>query len=107
MKLASPAFDHGTSLPSRFAREEGGRSLPLVISQVPPQAQGLGLAMDNADAARGTFTPWIVSDLDRDDGRLDPPPGASRPEVEAAMGKPVLENATLMGLYSAEPADVT
>ena len=38
---------------------------------------------------------------------LDLPEGASRADVEAAMEQHVLENATLMGRYSAVPANVT
>lgn len=37
---------------------------PLVFADVPPEAQSLALIVDDPDTKHGTFTHWIVFDLD-------------------------------------------
>lgn len=66
MKLVSPAFEHGGAMPDRYARETGDRSPPLVFTEIPSAAESLVLIMDDPDAPHGTFTHWIVFDLEGD-----------------------------------------
>ena len=70
MKLTSPAFGEGATLPDRFARETDNRSPPLVIADVPREAKSVALIMDDPDAPSGTFTHWIVFNLDYNIGTL-------------------------------------
>lgn len=145
MKISSPAFITGGSLPSRFGREEGNVSPPLQLAEIPPDAASIALIMEDPDAPRGTFTHWLVWNIPANAGelpedhlpagaivgkndfgdvgyggprppsgthryyfhayaldcRLELPAGAARPELEQAMEKHVLENATIMGRFSA------
>jgi Raf kinase inhibitor-like YbhB/YbcL family protein len=70
MQLSSSAFRSGESMPARFSREEGNLSPPLAFSDVPVPAQSLALIMDDPDAPRGTFTHWVVFDLDPRVGQI-------------------------------------
>jgi len=148
MKISSPAFTAGGTLPPRFAREEGNISPPFTLADVPTEAASIALIMEDPDAPRGTFTHWLiwniptnVSELTEDnlppnavegkndfgdngyggprppsgthryyfhayalDCQIDLPAGASRQDLEQAMEKHVLENASIMGRFSA-PAE--
>ena len=66
MKLTSPAFVAGDALPERFAKEADNHSPPLRIADPPPQTESFVLIMDDPDAPSGTFTHWVVFDLDRE-----------------------------------------
>ena len=64
MKLSSIAFRHGEHIPIQYTRDGNDKSPPLQISEVPPNTRSLALIMDDPDAPRGTFTHWIVFDID-------------------------------------------
>jgi Raf kinase inhibitor-like YbhB/YbcL family protein len=64
MKISSPAFRNGERIPRQYSRQGGDKSPPLDISEVPPKAQSLTLIMDDPDAPRGTYTHWVVFDVD-------------------------------------------
>jgi Raf kinase inhibitor-like YbhB/YbcL family protein len=63
MKIESPAFADGASIPPQFSRDGGDRSPPFTIRDVPPEARSLAFIVDDPDAPHGTFTHWIVFDL--------------------------------------------
>jgi hypothetical protein len=148
MKIKSSAFESGQVIPERFSQYDANRSPPLDFADAPPKAQSLALIMDDPDAPRGTFTHWVVFNIDANsagfgenkipadvrfgkndydkpeyagpkppdgehryffrayalDTRLNLPNGASRAEVERAMGGHVVAEAELMGRY-ATPVD--
>lgn len=59
MQLTSTAFAHGGSIPAKYTCDGEGISLPLCITDVPHDAAGLVLIMDDPDlpaAARDPFT---------------------------------------------------
>src|SRR5439155_23476142 len=64
MKIESPAFAHGASMPEKYSKRGGNVSPPLVFSEVPVSAKSLVLIMDDPDAPHGRFTHWLVFDLD-------------------------------------------
>ena len=69
MKLQSPAFAKGASIPYRFSRAGANHAPPLEFSEVPGVARSLVLIMDDPDAPRGTFTHWLAYDI-RADGNV-------------------------------------
>jgi len=64
MQISSPAFRNGETIPHQYSRYGEDRSPALEIDGVPPEAQSLALIVDDPDAPRGTFTHWIVFDID-------------------------------------------
>ena len=64
MRITSLAFRDGEHIPQQYSRYGQDKSPPLHIEGVPENAEGLVLIMDDPDAPRGTFTHWIVFDLD-------------------------------------------
>ena len=64
MEITSPAFENGGSIPREYTRDGDNKSPPLRISDVPKTAQSLVLILDDPDSKRGTFTHWVIFDLD-------------------------------------------
>jgi Raf kinase inhibitor-like YbhB/YbcL family protein len=64
MEISSPAFENGGSIPREYTRDGDNKSPPLRISDVPKNAQSLVLILDDPDSRRGTFTHWLVFNLD-------------------------------------------
>jgi len=64
MKLTSPAFINNGELPARYTCDGQGINPPLIITGVPSQAQSLALISDDPDAPSGTFTHWLVWNID-------------------------------------------
>lgn len=63
MKISSPVFEDGGMIPEEYSKEGGDKSPPLMISDVPPGAQSLGLIVDDPDAPQGTFTHWLLYNI--------------------------------------------
>src|SRR5687768_17050424 len=64
MNITSPAFPHGGRIPTRYARADLDKSPPLHIEGVQPGAKSLALIMDDPDAPGGTFTHWLLFNID-------------------------------------------
>ncbi|MFO8009120.1 MAG: YbhB/YbcL family Raf kinase inhibitor-like protein [Candidatus Brocadiia bacterium] len=60
MRLSSPAFDDGGSIPSVHTCDGQNTSPPLHFHDVPEEAEALALVMDDPDAPGGTFDHWLV-----------------------------------------------
>jgi hypothetical protein len=64
MRLTSPAFADGAMIPPRYTCDGEGVSPEIEWFDVPDDAVSLALTCVDPDAPRGTFTHWIVWNLD-------------------------------------------
>lgn len=64
MRISSPAFRNGEHIPRQYSRNGDDKSPPLHIEDVPANTKSLVLIVDDPDAPAGTFTHWLLSDLD-------------------------------------------
>jgi Raf kinase inhibitor-like YbhB/YbcL family protein len=58
MRVTSPAFDEGQTIPKRFTCDGEEVSPPLAFRDVPPRARELALVVEDPDADR--FVHWSV-----------------------------------------------
>jgi len=63
MRLSSPAFEEGETIPDQYSKEGGNQRPPLRFEDVPSTAQSLALIVDDPDAPQGTFTHWLVYNI--------------------------------------------
>ena len=64
MEINIPAWKHGRRIPGRFTCDEGDASPAVQISEVPEEAKSLALVMDDPDAPMGTYTHWLLWNID-------------------------------------------
>ena len=62
--VTSTAFRDGGTIPRRYTCDGDGVSPPLAWQGVPANTGALALVVDDPDAPRGTFTHWVVLDLE-------------------------------------------
>ena len=61
--LTSPAFVNTDPIPVRHTCDGENLSPPLVWSDPPKRTQAFALVMDDPDAPSGTFTHWVLVDI--------------------------------------------
>lgn len=90
MRLISPAFVDGQTLPSKFTCDGAGVNPELVFSEIPPNTQSFVLICHDPDAPRpGGFTHWVIINMSpetRGIGENSKP--ASGVELTTDYGKP-------------------
>lgn len=77
--VTSPDFADGAAIPARFTCDGANISPSLDWSGVPAGTAALALVVDDPDAPGGTFTHWVVVDIDPATNGIDqgaPPAGA-------------------------------
>jgi hypothetical protein len=60
MRLSSPDFSEGGTIPERFTCEGKDITPTLQIDGVPKEAKSLVLIVDDPDAPAGNFTHWLM-----------------------------------------------
>ncbi len=64
MKITSPAFQEGGTIPEKFSKSGQNVSPELRIEGAPAEAKSLALIVDDPDAPVGLFTHWLVWNID-------------------------------------------
>lgn len=89
LAFASPAFQAGEAIPSRYACDGEGVSPPLTITGVPDSASTLAIVMDDPDA--NGYVHWLLWNVPAHTAEIPRDvPGTER--VEALDGAPQGEN---------------
>lgn len=70
MELTSPDFEHNTLIPSQFTCDGEDINPTLEILGVPGSTEDLVLIMDDPDAPNGTWTHWILWNIDPDADKI-------------------------------------
>ncbi len=63
IRVTSPTFSEGASIPADHTCDGADISPPLQWSEVPPEAKSLALIVDDPDARAGDWVHWILYDL--------------------------------------------
>lgn len=79
MRLTSPAFSHGETIPTRYTCDGEDVSPPLAWAEVPPGTRFFALIVDDPDAPAGTFVHWVLYNIPGE--RRDLPEGVP-PQLE-------------------------
>src|SRR6516165_10568757 len=70
MKISSPAFQEGGTIPEKFSKNGQNVSPQLRIAGAPAEAKSLALIVDDPDAPVGLFTHWLVWNIDPKTGEV-------------------------------------
>lgn len=90
LRLTTPAFEEGGSIPPRFTCTGEDISPALEWSEPPGGTQSFALIMDDPDAPSGTFVHWVIFNI----------PASSRGLSEAMPQGASLNDGTQQGLGS-------
>lgn len=64
--IIKSAFDDGGYIPEEYTADGRDISPPLIIENVPKEAETLALIVDDPDAPSGTFTHWLIWNIPAD-----------------------------------------
>ncbi|MFL6538358.1 MAG: YbhB/YbcL family Raf kinase inhibitor-like protein [Chthoniobacterales bacterium] len=64
LDVTSPAFKSGGNIPAQFSCNGANVNPPLSVAKVPANAICLAVALVDPDAPGGTFTHWLVWNVD-------------------------------------------
>jgi len=64
LKITSPVFSNNETIPTKYTADGENISPPLNIEGVPEQTQSLVIIVDDPDAPAGTWTHWVVFNID-------------------------------------------
>lgn len=64
MNISSPEFKNNEPIPTKFTCQGENINPKLEISGVPAKAKSLALITDDPDATVGTFTHWLIWNID-------------------------------------------
>lgn len=60
LKITSPAFEEGSTIPLKFTCDGDDVNPPLFIEHIPEEAKSLAIIVDDPDAPAGTWAHWVV-----------------------------------------------
>ncbi|MDA2935886.1 YbhB/YbcL family Raf kinase inhibitor-like protein [Patescibacteria group bacterium AH-259-L05] len=60
MNISSSAFEHNSSMPTKYTCDGDDINPDLIFSDIPEEAKSLALIMDDPDAPMGTWVHWTV-----------------------------------------------
>ena len=63
MKITSPDFENGKSIPTKFTCEGDDINPTLIIEGIPNEAKSLALIVDDPDAPGRIWVHWVVYDM--------------------------------------------
>lgn len=64
INISSPDFDNEANIPERYSCDGENINPTIVINNIPEDTVSLLLIMDDPDAPSGTFTHWVVWNID-------------------------------------------
>lgn len=79
MRISSPVFSDGETIPQKYTCDGTNISPPLEFSDVPAETKSLALIVEDPDAPHGIFTHWVLWGMNADRRELrenDAPPEA-------------------------------
>lgn len=65
MNITSPVFDPNGPIPEKYTQHGENHSPPLDFKEIPEGTHSLALIMDDPDAPNGTFTHWVVFNIEK------------------------------------------
>lgn len=63
MTITTTAINNNDEIDQRYTGEGEDVNPPLTFSQIPDGTESLALIMDDPDAPNGTFTHWVLYDM--------------------------------------------
>jgi Raf kinase inhibitor-like YbhB/YbcL family protein len=69
LEVTSAAFDDAAPIPVTFTCDGDDLAPPLEWSDPPGGTESLAIVVDDPDAPGGTFTHWLVTEIDADAGQ--------------------------------------
>ncbi len=84
MNISSPEFKNNEPIPVKFTCQGSGINPQLEISGVPAEAKNLALIVDDPDATVGTFTHWLIWNIDPKTSTINE---NSAPGIQGANGR--------------------
>jgi Raf kinase inhibitor-like YbhB/YbcL family protein len=63
MKISSPAFAEGASIPAKYTCDSENVSPPLEWADVPADTKSLAVIVEDPDAPSGLFVHWLLYDI--------------------------------------------
>ena len=64
MRITSKAFTEGGKIPDKYTMYGENRIPPIHFEEVPSSARSLAIIVDDSDAPRGTFSHWLLFNMD-------------------------------------------
>ena len=84
MNISSPEFKNNEAIPAKFTCQGENINPELEINGVPTGAKSLALIIDDPDATVGTFTHWLIWNIDTKTSTIKE---NSAPGVQGANGR--------------------
>ncbi|MDB6030754.1 MAG: phosphatidylethanolamine-binding protein [Verrucomicrobiales bacterium] len=64
MRLTSQAFESNGTIPDKYTQYGDNKIPPLHFEEIPERARSLALIVEDPDAPNGTFTHWVLFNMD-------------------------------------------